>query len=178
MDMKTIKFGLLVLATAASTLFGHQASAQFQGHIGVHPGFGGPGFGHDNGFGHDPGFDDGFGHDHGYIDYNEARRLSTLLYRGILGRSPDQGGHQMTIQMIMDGQIMQRAVDMGNSPEFRNRVRQVGAREAVRTMYRVFFSRNPDQGAMEWVYQIQQGYPGEAVYGIVASDEFAEKQLW
>ena len=50
MDMKTIKFGLLVLATAASTLFGHQASAQFQGHIGVHPGFGGPGFGHDNGF--------------------------------------------------------------------------------------------------------------------------------
>lgn len=124
-----------------------------------------------------------YGGVHGSIGQQQglnARRLVNLLFRGALMRQADSQGLEYFIGYIRNGGyagLIQAARDIGNSSEMSQLVWQSGPRRVVNSIYRVFFGRTPDPGAEGWVRMFQQGRGGEALAGIVSSQEFAQKQL-
>ncbi|MNL62983.1 hypothetical protein D3C87_1870600 [compost metagenome] len=67
---------------------------------------------------------------------------------------------------------------IGSSEEFQRIVRYDGARRVVYNIYEVFFNRLPDpEGLRGWTRLIERGQGGDALDGIVRSEEFYLKQL-
>ena len=108
------------------------------------------------------------------------RRLIRLIYRAALMREADLGGlDHFSNYIVYNGYagLIQAARDIGYSQEMSQVLWRNGARRVVNNIYRVFFNRFPDPGAEGWVQMMEQGRAGEALAGIVGSQEFAVKQL-
>lgn len=108
------------------------------------------------------------------------RRLIRLIYRAALMREADAGGlNHFSNYIVYNGYagLIQAARDIGNSQEMQEVIWRNGARRVVNNIYRVFFNRFPDPGAEGWVRMLEQGQAGEALAGIVGSQEFSIKQL-
>jgi len=114
-------------------------------------------------------------------DPREAARLVELLYRGALNRYADQAGIDGFGREIMNRGyqgLFDSARFIGSVPEFAENVRNVGSRRIVINIYRVFFNRRPDASGMyTWTRMIDEGRGGDALDGIVRSQEFYETQL-
>jgi hypothetical protein len=104
-----------------------------------------------------------------------------LLYQGILSRNADYRGLDAFTNVILErGEtgLIQTATMLGAVQEFRDLRYRMGSRRIVRNIYRVFFNREPDPSGMEnWTRLIDQDRGGEAMAGIVGSDEFYQDQL-
>ncbi|WP_413287642.1 DUF4214 domain-containing protein [Bdellovibrio sp. HCB337] len=114
-------------------------------------------------------------------DPREAARLVDLLYVGALNRYADQEGIDGFGREIMNRGyqgLYDSARLIGSVPEFAERVQDVGSRRVVFNIYRVFFNRRPDpSGLSNWTRMIDEGRGGDALEGIVKSQEFFETQL-
>lgn len=115
---------------------------------------------------------------HGGIHYRKAQHLVTLLYRGVLFREPDPRGLEAWTRRVFSGgypALVHVARQFGESSEFTQQVcPNRSARSIVRNLYRVLLMRTPDPLASHWVTLIEQGEGGEAIAGIVGSEEFRD----
>lgn len=114
-------------------------------------------------------------------DPREAARLVDLLYLGALNRYADQEGIDGFGREIMNRGyqgLYDSARFIGSVPEFAEHVHNVGSRRVVINIYRVFFNRRPDPSGMaNWTRLLDEGRGGDALEGIVKSQEFFETQL-
>jgi hypothetical protein len=108
--------------------------------------------------------------------------LARLLYRAILFREAEPTGLEVQANHIQQGGVnglLEVAQAMGDSPEFRSNIApRYYPRQIVDNIYRVLFNRQADpSGLNTWGSLIRQGRAGQALRGIVASDEFRERHL-
>jgi len=180
----------LTLATITSllTLSTVMAEAQVRGSIGRGGGYDGgyqedrggrgPGRGEPGRGGHRP---DRGGHRGDLNDWREVDRLVTVLYEGALFRSPDRAGLDGFSRHIRENGLIglyNSARLIGSTEEFRQLVRYEGAERVVYNIYRVFFNRLPDySGLQNWTMLLERGQGGDALDGIVRSEEFYRTQL-
>ncbi|MFS4458717.1 DUF4214 domain-containing protein [Bdellovibrio sp. HCB2-146] len=145
-----------------------------------------PGRGREPGRGHEPGRgrdrdDDRYGRRGDFRDYRESQRLVDLIYEAALFRRADYEGLEAFSRVIREnGEIglYNTARMIGSSEEFQRIVRYDGARRVVTNIYQVFFNRTPEpEGLRTWTRLIERGQGGDALDGIVRSDEFYFKQL-
>ena len=145
-----------------------------------------PGRGREPGRGHEPGrgrdrHDDRYGRRGDFRDYRESQRLVDLIYEAALFRRADYQGLEAFSRVIREnGEIglYNTARMIGSSEEFQRIVRYDGARRVVYNIYEVFFDRMPDpEGLRTWTRLIERGQGGDALDGIVRSEEFYLKQL-
>lgn len=76
----------------------------------------------------------------------EAERVATRLYRGLLGRDPDSGGLREATVQIQAGRLEKQVASMVSSSEFRARVAELSDAEMLERIYLGLFDRLPDTG--------------------------------
>jgi hypothetical protein len=184
-SLRNLAIAALAVCVTATSLSASAYGEPVQG--GIHEGgYGGRGNGgFDNGRG--SGRDDFDGQRRGprrgdLRDPREVARLVDLLYRGALNRYADQAGIDGFGREILNRGyqgLYDSARFIGSVPEFSDNVRNVGSRRIVINIYRVFFNRRPDPSGMyNWTRLIDEGRGGDALEGIVKSQEFYEAQLY
>lgn len=165
-------FKFLAAAVLSLGLFSQTASAQVYGDIRPYPGNGG-------------GYNDYRppGHHYGEINRQDARRITRLLYQAILFRNGETSGvqgHAAHIEAYGVDGLLTVAYNMAESAEFhRNIMPRYTPRQIVQNIYRVVFNRQADpSGLQHWSNLIRRGQSGEALRGIVGSDEFLNRHVY
>jgi len=173
----------LVIGTLLMTLvgFASQASAQVEdnseGVIGI-------------GIGYDPEHDPANGANTGdgeyqdpsnvnQISYEQAETVTRALYRAILFREGEDAGIEYWMDLILRSPgtegLLHAARGIAESEEFRSQILpQYSDQEILENIYLVFFNRTVDSsGAVTWGDLFLQARHGDALRGIVGSEEFA-----
>jgi len=106
----------------------------------------------------------------------QAERVATRLYRGLLGRDPDPGGLREATEQIQAGRLEKQVASMVSSSEFRARVAELSDAEMLERIYLGLFDRLPDSGGTRsYLPWIESRRYADLALSLTGSEEFAER---
>jgi hypothetical protein len=103
----------------------------------------------------------------------EAEAIAARLYRGILGREADPGGMAGAAAEIQRGNLPGQIDSMLQSPEFRQRQRDLNPTQLLDQFFQGMLGRRPDNSAVSgYLPQMRARQYAAVLMSIVDSDEF------
>ena len=107
---------------------------------------------------------------------DEAERVATRLYRGLLGRDPDAGGLREATVQVQAGRLDQQVSSMVSSSEFRARVTELSDAEMLERFYLGLLDRLPDtDGIRSYLPWVENDRYIDVALALIGSDEFARR---
>jgi len=105
----------------------------------------------------------------------EHTRFVTNMYRGVLGREPEQDGLQIWIKRIREGRTG-ASVAQGFVFSSEAQRSNISNEQYIDSLYRGLMGREPDsQGRATWLKRLKAGWPRENVFaGFINSAEFTK----